>query len=63
METKQFYRTMKCSLKSIVLNDLDQIKLSGAVMRTHRIVIHAYQMLRLWILKKYNDKDETTFDY
>ena len=49
---------MKCSLKSIVLNDLNQETLFGAVMRTHRIVIHAYQMLRLWILKKYNDKEK-----
>lgn len=31
-------------------------KLFDAMMRTHRIVIHTYQFIRLWILNKYHTK-------
>ena len=47
------YRTIKCSLKSISKNELNQTKLFDACYRTHQIVIHTYQFLRLWILNKY----------
>jgi hypothetical protein len=50
------YRTSKCSLKSIIKDDLIIPKLFDAMMRTHKIVIHTYQFLRLWILNKYNNK-------
>jgi hypothetical protein len=52
------YRTIKCSLKSISKNELNQTKLFDACYRTHQIVIHIYQFLRLWILKKYHNKQE-----
>ena len=52
------YRTIKCSLKSIVKNELNQTKLFDACYRTHQIVIHTYQFLRLWILNKYHNKQE-----
>ena len=48
------YRTIKCSLKSIVKDNLDQTKLFDACYRTHQIVIHTYQFLRLWVLHKYH---------
>jgi hypothetical protein len=51
------YRTIKCSLKSIVKNKLNQTKLFDACYRTHQIVIHTYQFLRLWILNKYHNKE------
>jgi hypothetical protein len=51
------YRTIKCSLKSIVKNELNQTKLFDACYRTHQIVIHTYQFLRLWILNKYHNKE------
>ena len=52
------YRTIKCSLKSISKNELDQTKLFDACFRTHQIVIHTYQFLRLWILNKYHNKQD-----
>lgn len=52
------YKTIKCSLKSIVKNELNQTKLFDACYRTHQIVIHTYQFLRLWILNKYHNKKE-----
>jgi hypothetical protein len=52
------YRTIKCSLKSISNNELNQTKLFDACYRTHQIVIHTYQFLRLWILKKYHNKQD-----
>ena len=50
------YRTIKCSIKSIINKDLNMTKLFDAMMRTHRIVIHTYQFIRLWILNKYHTK-------
>jgi hypothetical protein len=52
------YRTVKCSLQSIIKNQLDKGKLFDAMMRTHKIIIHTYQFLRLWILNKYHKKLE-----
>ena len=49
------YRTVKCSIKSIIKKDLDMNILFNAMMRTHKIVIHTYQFLRLWILNKYHN--------
>jgi hypothetical protein len=49
------YRTIKCSIKSIIKKDLDMNILFNAMMRTHKIVIHTYQFLRLWILNKYHN--------
>ncbi len=52
------YRTMKCSLKSILNHNFDINKLIDACFRTNQIVIHTYQILRLWLLDKYhNNKD------
>jgi len=41
------YRTVKCSIKSIVKSDFDYNKLFDACFRSHQIVIHTYQLLRL----------------
>ena len=49
------YRTVKCSIKSIVKSDFDYNKLFDACFRSHQIVIHTYQLLRLWILNKYHN--------
>ena len=49
------YRTIKCSLKKIIKNDLNITKLFNACFRTHKLVIHTYQFLRLWILNKYHN--------
>jgi len=50
------YRTMKCSLKSIIKDDFNMNKLSDAMIRTNKIIIHTYQFMRLWILNKYHSK-------
>ena len=52
------YRTIKCSLKSITKGSLNNTTLFDACLRTHQIVIHTYQFLRLWILNKYHNKQE-----
>ena len=49
------YRTVKCPLNSIIKDELNQSILFDACFRTHQIVIHTYQLLRLWILDKYHN--------
>ena len=56
LKPKCKYRTIKCPLKSIINNDLDMTKLIDVMMRTHKIVIHTYHFLRLWILRKCRKK-------
>lgn len=45
-------------MKSISKNELNQTKLFDACYRTHLIVIHTYQFLRLLILNKYQTKSK-----
>ena len=52
------YTTIKCSLKNIIKNEDDKNIILNAVTRTNRIIIHTYQFLRLFILKKYNANEE-----
>ena len=51
------YRTIKCPLKQIIKDKCDMTKLFDACFRTHKLVIHTYQFLRLWILNKYHAKE------
>jgi hypothetical protein len=46
-------RTIKCSFKKIIKNKEHSIKIFDAVVRTHKIITHAYQFLRLYILYCY----------
>lgn len=50
------YHTMKCSLRSIIRSEDDIPVLFDVMMRTHKLVIQAYQFIRLWILHKYHNK-------
>ena len=52
----QKYKTFNIPLTKIIKN-VDEInnKLEDAVKRTNKIVIHAYQFIRLWIINKYNN--------
>jgi len=50
-------RTVKTSFKSIIKPELNQEIIFDAVNRTHQIVIHTYQILRLWILNKYHSNE------
>jgi hypothetical protein len=52
------YRTIKCSFKTIYKQDFNTNKLFDACFRTHQIVIHTYQFLRLWILDKYHNNNK-----
>ena len=47
------YRTTKCTLDDVLRQPLDRYIILDAVIRTHRLTIHAYQFLRLWILHKH----------
>ena len=49
------YRTKKCQLTSIIRDKKNISILFDASLRTHNIVIHTYQFLRLWLLFKYNN--------
>ena len=51
------YRTVKCPLNFIVKDELNQAILFDACYRTHQIIIHTYQLLRLWILDKYHNNE------
>ena len=53
------YRTIKCAFKTIHKQDFNTNKLFDACFRTHQIVIHTYQFLRLWILDKYHNNNKT----
>ena len=46
-------RTIKCSFTSILKDKNVTDKLFDATCRTHQIITHTYQFLRLWILYKY----------
>lgn len=52
------YQTLKISFKKIVKNEDVKMKLTEVVVRTNKLVIHVYQMLRLWILNKYHEKND-----
>ena len=54
-------RVNKIPLKKILNDDADGTRQSiifDAVNRTHQIVIHVYQFIRLYILKKYHKNQE-----
>jgi hypothetical protein len=51
-------RTTKCAFNDIVKDKNTSIILFDAVTRTHKIVIHTYQFIRLWILHKYHNNQE-----
>ena len=50
------YRTTKCTLDDVLRQPLNRYIILDAVIRTHRLTIHAYQFLRLWILHKHQQE-------
>lgn len=55
------YHTMKTSIASILIDDVDGTNstiLFDAVTRTHKIVIHVTMFLRLYILNKYHNNQQ-----
>ena len=53
--TPNFYKCIKLPLKHIFINnDTNILIIEDAVNRTNQIVIKAYQLIKLWILTKYN---------
>lgn len=52
------YRTVKCPLSSIIKDEKNTSIIFDAMMRTHKLVIHTYQFIRLWILDKYYKKED-----
>ena len=47
---KSSYRTVKTSLKSVIKNKDDIAIINDAVLRTHRIIIHVFNFLKLYCL-------------
>ena len=54
------YRTLKCPLKTIIKKEKHLPAIMDAVIRTHKLTIHVYQLLRLWLLDKYDNNDLPT---
>jgi hypothetical protein len=50
------YRTIKCSFKQIIKNTNYGDIIFDAIIRTHKLVTHTYQFLRLFILHNYEKK-------
>ena len=50
------YKTYKIPLKNIIHNDVNYDKLHDAITRTNNLVIHVYQFMKLWTLKKYRSR-------
>ena len=49
--TKSKYRTIKCSLKSIIKDDFDNNIMFDACFRTHQLIIHTYQFFKIMDFK------------
>jgi len=57
------YRTMKCPFVNIIKNKKNIRKIFDVVQRAHKLVIHTYQFLRLWILDyHHHNKQLPTID-
>ena len=52
------YLCLKVPLKKILLSKENVLTIEDAVLRTHRIVIKAYQLVRLWSLKKVEEAEK-----
>lgn len=51
------YRTLKCPLKTILKKEKHIASIMDVVIRTHKLTIQVYQLLRLWLLNKYENND------
>ena len=52
------YSTIKSSFVSIMKKDFNKDILIDACFRTHQIIIYSYQLLRLYILHKYEENTQ-----
>lgn len=52
------YRCIKLSLKNIIKDNEDIDNIFDCVVRTNKITIKTYQLLRLWVLNKYCKKED-----
>ena len=52
------YRCIKIPLKKIIKKKKYKKKIFDCVVRTNKIIIKTYQLLRLWVLSKYRKKKE-----
>ena len=52
------YSTIKSSFVSIIKKDFNKDILIDACFRTHQIIIYSYQLLRLYILHKYEENTQ-----
>ena len=52
------YKTLKCSPDSLLKFNNNSSIIFDAVVRTHKLTIHVYQFIRLWLLQKYHNNEE-----
>ena len=62
MEVDFKYSTIKSSFVSIIKKDFNKDILIDACFRTHQIIIYSYQLLRLYILHKYEENTQLIYD-
>ena len=58
MEVDYKYSIIKSSFASIMKKDFNKNILIDACFRTHQIIIYSYQLLRLYILHKYEENTQ-----
>jgi len=51
------YKCIKIPLKKILKDKDDSHVISDAALRTHKIIVKAYQLVRLWILTKFHNNE------
>ena len=60
---KDFYKVVKTSLKSVLKNpEVNSEKIQDAVIRTHKIITHSLQFLKLFLLDRYENGKLPVFD-
>ena len=55
------FKCIKLQLKDILKNTEDKKIIFSSVVRTNKIIIKAYLLLKLWILDKYHNTDSIPF--
>ena len=55
---KNSYLTIKCKFKDIINNNIVFDKIINATRLCNKLVIHTYQFIRLFLLFKYDSKQE-----
>ena len=59
---KSFYKSYKNSFDNIIDDDFMRNKINDAIIRTNKIIVRGYMVLRLYLLKNYDDNKLDIFN-